>query len=303
MSPSKHRTTLEQWRIVQAVVDYGGYAQAASVLHRSPSSLNHAVSKLQHQLGIAVLEVKGRKAFLTAAGAVLLRRSRQLTDDAHQLELLAENLQMGWEPELVIAVEPLFPRSCLFAALKAFYPYSRGTRVRIRETVISATHEAITEGQADLAICGPLPKGYLGESLGTVRMLAVAHPDHPLHRLPQPLSQQELWSELQVVIRDSGRQPKEDQGWLRSEQRWTVDSFDAALELLDSGLGFCWLPDHRVQRALEHGNLRQLQLKDANVRLIPINLVVPRPDQLGPCGRELLLQLRQLNPAEHCPPG
>ncbi|MEH6814908.1 MAG: LysR family transcriptional regulator, partial [Motiliproteus sp.] len=133
----KHRTTLEQWRIVQAVVDHGGYAKAAEILHRSPSSLNHAVAKLQQQLGVAVLEVKGRKAYLTAAGEVLLRRSRQLTDDAHQLETLAENLEMGWEPELVIAVEGIFPRSCLLQALKEFYPFSRGTRVKIRDTIIS----------------------------------------------------------------------------------------------------------------------------------------------------------------------
>ena len=33
------RVTLEQWRTLQAVVDYGGYAQAAEALHRSQSSV------------------------------------------------------------------------------------------------------------------------------------------------------------------------------------------------------------------------------------------------------------------------
>ena len=294
MSPSKHRSTLEQWRILQAVVDYGGYTQAGEALHRSPSSLNHAVSKLQQQLGISLLQVQGRKAHLTPAGEVLLRRSRQLTDDAHQLETLAENLEMGWEPEVVIAVEQLFPRSCLLHALTKFYPYSRGTRLRIRETVLTGTTEAVTEGSADLVISGPLPKGYLGESLGTIKLVPVAHPDNPLHQLAQPLSAQDLSSELQIVISDSGKNPKESQGWLRSEQRWTVDNFAAAIELLSTGLGFCWLPDHYVRRSLDEGKLKLLQLKDGSVRQVPIYLVVPRPDQLGPCGRELLMQLRDL---------
>ncbi len=296
MPVSKHRSTLEQWRIVQAVVDHGGYARAAEILHRSPSSLNHAVNKLQQQLGIDLLEVRGRKAFLTAAGEVLLRRSRQLTDDARQLETLAENLQMGWEPELVIAVDSVFPRSCLLHALKEFRPYSRGTRLRIRETVITGTLDAIVEGYADLVICGGLmPKGYLGESLGVIRMLPVAHPDNPIHQLSQPLSAPDLSSAMQVVIRDSGKNPRKDLGWLRSEQRWTVDSFDAAMDLLATGLGFCWLPEHVARRALDQGELIQLNLREGSERLIPLSLVVPRPDQLGPCGRELLMQLRDLS--------
>ena len=290
----KHRTTLEQWRIVQAVVDHGGYAKAGEILHRSPSSLNHAVAKLQQQLGVAILEVSGRKAQLTAAGEVLLRRSRQLTDDAHQLETLAENLEMGWEPEVVITVEAIFPRSCLLQALKEFYPDSRGTRVQIKETVITGAQEAVLEGTADLAITGTLPKGFLGESLGTVSLVPVAHADHQLCRINKPLTADDLSSQLQIVIRDSGKQPQETGGWLKAEQRWTVDNFETALDLLSTGLGFCWVPLHKVQPMLDSGLLKRLNLQDGGVKQIPIYLVVPRPDQLGPCGRELLMQLRDL---------
>ncbi|HBN88666.1 helix-turn-helix domain-containing protein, partial [Rheinheimera aquimaris] len=65
--PYRPRSTLEQWRILQAVVDAGGYAQAAELLSKSQSSLNHAVAKLQTQLGVELLEVRGRKAYLTEA--------------------------------------------------------------------------------------------------------------------------------------------------------------------------------------------------------------------------------------------
>ena len=64
------KSTLEQWRIFQAVVEFGGYAQAAEKLNKSQSSLNHAVAKLQLTLGVALLEVRGRKASLTEEGEV-----------------------------------------------------------------------------------------------------------------------------------------------------------------------------------------------------------------------------------------
>ena len=70
------RVTLDQWRTLQAVVDHGGFAQAAEVLHRSQSSVSYTVARMQEQLGVPLLRIDGRKAVLTEAGDVLLRRSR-----------------------------------------------------------------------------------------------------------------------------------------------------------------------------------------------------------------------------------
>ena len=69
MKPLK--VSLDQWRALQAVVDYGGYAQAAAQMHRSQSSVSHAVSKLQAQLGVPLLRIEGRRAVLTTAGEVV----------------------------------------------------------------------------------------------------------------------------------------------------------------------------------------------------------------------------------------
>jgi len=56
------RVTLAQWQMLAAVVDHGGFARAAEAIHKSPSTLNHAVHKLEEQLGIQVLEPVGRQA-------------------------------------------------------------------------------------------------------------------------------------------------------------------------------------------------------------------------------------------------
>jgi DNA-binding transcriptional LysR family regulator len=49
------RVTLEQWRCLVAVVDAGGYAQAALRLHKSQSSVTYAVQKLESLLGVEAL--------------------------------------------------------------------------------------------------------------------------------------------------------------------------------------------------------------------------------------------------------
>ncbi len=119
------RVTLDQWRTLQAVVDHGGFAQAAEALHRSQSSVSYTVARMQEQLGVPLLRIDGRKAVLTEAGNVLLRRSRHLVKQASQLEDLAHHMEQGWEAEVrLVSMPPTpvpawyvpWPRSCRKAA-------------------------------------------------------------------------------------------------------------------------------------------------------------------------------------------
>src|SRR5476649_2426968 len=101
--------SLEQWRALLAVVDAGGYAQAAEALHKSQSAVTYAVQKLEAVLDVKAFEIHGRKAVLTPTGQLLYRRARSLLDEAGGLEKAARSLSAGWEPEIRIAAEVLFP--------------------------------------------------------------------------------------------------------------------------------------------------------------------------------------------------
>ena len=59
------KVSLDQWRAFVGVVDAGSYAAAAERLHRSQSTLSHAVAQLQSLLGVDVFEIRGRRAVLT----------------------------------------------------------------------------------------------------------------------------------------------------------------------------------------------------------------------------------------------
>ncbi len=284
------RVTLDQWRTLQAVVDQGGFAQAAEVLHRSQSSVSYAVARLQDQLGMQLLRIDGRKAVLTEAGNVLLRRSRQLITQASQLEDLAHHLEQGWEAEVRLVVDAAYPNARLIRALSAFMPQSRGCRVRLREEVLSGVEEVFLEGGADLAITGIELQGYLGTQLSAVEFIAVAHPQHALHQLQRDLTFQDLESQLQVVTRDSGRLQPRDAGWLGAEQRWTVGSLATAASFVSSGLGFAWLPGHLIMRELQEGLLKPLRLTTGGLRHPRFNLYANKEKALGPA-TQILIEL------------
>ena len=80
------RITLDQWRALVAVVDGGTYANAASTLHKSQSSVTYLVQKLESQLGVKVFEAQGRKSVLTPTGQLLYRRASMLIEEAAGVE-------------------------------------------------------------------------------------------------------------------------------------------------------------------------------------------------------------------------
>lgn len=289
------RVSLDQWRILQAVVDAGSYAAAAEQLHRSQSSLSYAVAKLQRMLGVRVFEIEGRKARLTAAGEVLLRQARTLLKDAEELQALAGHLKRGWEPEVRLVVDVAFPNALLLQALQRFAPQARGSRVQLHEVVISGVDEALLSGQADLGVGGFVPPGFLGEKLLEVEFIAVAAAAHPLHQQQRALTLKDLARERQLVIRDSGVHLKRDLGWLGAEERWTVSQMATSLAFVRAGMGFAWLPEHLVAPHLASGELKPLPLQRGGRRLTPLYLVLARQDEAGPAACALAEILREVS--------
>ncbi len=289
------RASIDQWRALQAVVDAGGFAQAAERLHRSQSSVSYAVAKLQEQLGVQLLEIQGRKAQLTEAGEVLLRRSRQLLEDAAELEQLARSLEQGWEAEVVLVVDAAYPSATLMTVLKRFAASCQSTRVQLNEVVLSGADEALLEGRADLAIAAQVPQGFLGDRLLEVEFIAVAHRDHPLHQREVPLTSEALRRELQVVVRDSGLYLNRSIGWLGSAQRWTVSSLETAVAAVSSGLGFGWLPQHKIETELAQGLLLPLPLREGGRQQAPLHLVFGRSEMTGPATQQLAQFFREVS--------
>lgn len=298
------RVTLDQWRTLQAVVDHGGFAQAAEALHRSQSSVSYTVARMQEQLGVPLLRIEGRKAVLTEAGAVLLRRSRQLLKQAGQIEDLAHQLELGWEAEVRLVIDAAFPTGRIARALTDFMPKSRGCRVRLREEVLSGVVDVLREGTADLAISGLEIPGYLGTDLGTVEFVAVAHPEHSLHQLRRELTSQDLENQLQIVIRDSGKAQPMDVGWLGAEQRWTVSSMATAALFVRRGLGFAWLPRPVIARELHEGRLKELPLPQGGIHRPRFRLYANKDKPLGPATQILVESITTFagaDPDETCP--
>jgi len=295
------KTSLEQWAVLAAVIDQGGFAQAADRLHRSQSAVSYAVARLQEALDVPLLAIEGRKAVLTPHGQVLLKRVRPLLRDLAALEALARQLVRGWESELRLVVDAAFPRERLMRIIAELQRLCPDTELQLSDAVLSGAEEAIAENRADVVVTTRVPPGALGQWLIDVAFVAVARFDHPLSLLEHPLTTADLARHVQAVVRDSGMRSPRDEGWLGAEHRCTVSSVESSLATVEAGLAFAWLPRHIVEGPLRTGTLRALPLALGATRNMPLYLVLVRPELAGPAARAAVECFQRHVPAAPLP--
>ena len=139
--------TLEQWRALMAVVDAGGYAQAAGALHKSQSAVTYAVQKLESQLGVKAFEIQGRKAVLTPTGQLLYRRARALLDEAGGAGAGgAGAFGRAGRRRSASRSKSCFRPGCCCECLDRFGAESPHTRIEVVESVLGGTGRGAAAG-------------------------------------------------------------------------------------------------------------------------------------------------------------
>ncbi len=296
------KISLEQWRALVAVVEAGGYAQAAERLNKSQSTVSYAVQKLQSLLAIDALVVKGRKAELTSAGRLLYRRGKALLAEASRLERAAAQMAQGWEAELGVAAEIIFPTWLLLECLATLSNELPDMRIQLHESVLGGTAELLSSGRVNLAIASSIPGGFIGDPLMSVRFVAAASPCHPLHQLGRPLTADDLRHHRHLIVRDSGTQPAGDEAFRVTDQRWTVSAKATSIRAACMGLGFAWYAENIIRSELDTGALEPLPLIEGAERWAMLYLVYADSDAAGPGARRLASLLKQACSARENPP-
>jgi DNA-binding transcriptional LysR family regulator len=267
-------------------------------MHKSQSTLTYAIQQVERLLSVKLFEIRGRKAVLTPTGQLLYRRGKTLVDDAERLERAAGELSKGWETEIRLAVDIIFPTWLLVQCMGAFAAERPETRIELYETVLSGTDDMLLARNVDFVIIPSIPQGFIGDVLMPVHAVCVAAPSHPLHHLGRPATLDDLRRHRHLLIRDSGIQRARSGGWL-NEQRWTVSHKATSIHALSLGYGYAWLPDDWIRGELERGELAPVPLREGAERTGSLYLVFADRDATGP-GALRLAEIIRENVASEC---
>ncbi|HBC8869998.1 LysR family transcriptional regulator [Proteus mirabilis] len=247
----KSRTTLDQWITLQAVVDYGGFAQAADVLHRTQSSISYTINKLEQTLGIEILSLEKRRAVLTTEGELLLTLSREVTEKALSLEKKAKNIKFNNKLRINLLIDPMYVADLFLNKISQFIKQNKQYDINIYRNSLSKS-EILAQKEYDLIVSPYYIKSLQPIVLESITTTLVSHPDSPL----QKLQDEELLQELQrhSCISLSPDSPDTD----NQAQVIQVGSVETAISLIQHGLGYARLPLIFIQDELNKKTIKQL---------------------------------------------
>jgi DNA-binding transcriptional LysR family regulator len=297
----RSRVSLKQWAILHAVIDHGGFAHAAEHLHLSQSAISYTIGQMQKQLGVSLLKIEGRKAQITSEGLGILKRSRILVREAIELEEYALKLKHGHAAEIKLAIEEYFPTPLVMHAIRMFSAQHKKVKVHLMEASMNEVEAVLQERTIDIAITSDVPRGFVGDPILNIEYLPVAHPEHRLCKLGREITADDIEHEVEIVV----GKPQGSESMARSDEkepgclRWEVSNFDTAVSALCEGLGYGWLPKHRIQRSLDRGKLTMLPMQDSRLRNASLFLIYAHPAVVIPEAVQLADILREVASTGH----
>jgi DNA-binding transcriptional LysR family regulator len=289
--------TFDQLRIFLAVVDAGSFAAAGRRLNRAVSVVSYGVVNLEAQLGLLLFEREGsRKPVLTTAGRALLAEARAINQGMDGLRAKVKGLLDGLEAEVDLAVDVMLPSSRLGRVLRDFVQEFPTVSLRLHTEALGAVTAMVLDGTAAIGISGPLAAGVDGvecRSAGSVPMVPVAAPDHPLARMDRiaPGAGRDY---TQLVLTDRSRFTEGQDFSVMSPRTWRLADLGAKHALLREGIGWGNMPLQMIEPDLVAGTLVRLHMPDHVGGTYRFAGVWRRDTPPGPAASWLLDQFVQL---------
>lgn len=296
MKPSYlHRLTLRQIQIFLAVCRQQSYSKAAEELALTQPAVSAQVRQLETVVGETLFDYLGKRLYLTPAGAALERAGRDLLQRLVGLEMELAELRGVMQGTLTIAIE---------TSAQYFMP-AELSRFAVRHPRVGVVLEVVNHGEAlrrlrdnldDLVVMGQLPqdRALAFTPFRDNELIAVAAPGHPL-AAARDIGLLQLSGEV-LLVRETGSGTRKafetychQQSVLFRQQR-QLGSLEAIKQGVRAGLGVAVLPREACARALQQGDMVEL-----DVRGMPLRrswcAVYPRGKNLTPVAAAFLQQL------------
>jgi molybdate transport repressor ModE-like protein len=260
MATARDVLTPDALSLLQAVEQAGSFAAAARELGLVPSAVTYRIRQIEDALDVLLFDRSSRQARLTDAGAELLREGARLLEEIDAVANRVKRVATGWESQLTIAVDTVISCPTIMEMAQDFFELAPTTRLRLRDESLSGTLEALTSGQADLAVGLALEtgttSGIQSQALGEMLFVYVVAPHHPLAKAKGPIRDEVLQKHRAIAVADSvQRGAPVTRGLLAGQDVLTVPTMRAKLDAQLRGLGGGFVPEPMARPYIERGTL------------------------------------------------
>ncbi|MBE9042609.1 LysR family transcriptional regulator [Oscillatoriales cyanobacterium LEGE 11467] len=246
---------LRHLRYFVAVAEASNFSRAAERLHIAQPPLSKQIRDLEAELGVQLLDRRGRPLKLTPAGSVFLAEARSILAQVDRSITAARQAERGESGQLTVGFNSSAANSILSDVLRAVRSSFGDIELVLQELTARQQLEALRKGEIDVGFMHRFP---IEEDDGTLNFLtvlresfvAVLPETHPLATrteislnqlagdrfiLPPSHLGTNLYAQIASLCRQSGFEPNVIQ-----EAQW----MQTILSLVSAGMGVTLLPEN-----------------------------------------------------------
>ena len=245
-------------------VEHGSFAAAARTMNQSPAALGQNVARLEHFLGVRLLNRTTRTMSLTPEGRILIERARGPLGEIEEISRIFEERRgkvagpLRVSAPVGVARHQLVPLIARFAALHPGVQIELDASDEVRDFAEGAT-------DVSLRILRPQDSSVIARPITTLQALTLASPDY-LKSAGVPTEPRELMQHRCIGYRYSGSGRIADLHFriggkdvaLAFQPTLIVNDVEAACELAASGLGIVQPPSNYAAYYLKNRHLVQV---------------------------------------------
>jgi DNA-binding transcriptional LysR family regulator len=244
---------IEQLEYLLAVNRHGSLRQASEQMHVSQPALREAVSKLERELGVALLDRHRSGARVSQAGRDLLEPAAEILEAVARLRAAAGN-QLASRRLLRVGTVNAGTVTLLLPALRAFQAECPSSTVEILNLQQDDIYLRLAEGTLDIGLVNLLEGDDVPPELEPIpliagRPVAVLPAGHPLATLPA-VSVEELRDHQFVAMRAGYVMHRFAHRLFGSGlpvDWYSADGAEMGKVMVAQGLGIALLPDFSVR--------------------------------------------------------
>ncbi|MEW8013585.1 MAG: LysR family transcriptional regulator [Candidatus Sedimenticola endophacoides] len=257
---------------LRGVVELGGVEEAARALHMGQPAVTKRLRSLDERYGVPMMQRRGRKLALTAAGEKVYAYARLILDHHGLLRDDLASLRVG-ENRLRLEVTFAIGEHLLPDLLLAFSDAHPEYRIESRMGYTRRIQAHLATGLTDLALLEQAPDhpDILVQKWLDDELVLVCGPGHPLWgsdlitvtdlpRLRYVLREEK--SSMRLILDKALR----DIGIANLPVTMEVGSTDTIVEMLDRGAHISFLPRFAVEDALSAGSLYQVRIQGLRIK-------------------------------------
>jgi LysR family transcriptional regulator, low CO2-responsive transcriptional regulator len=267
---------LDYLKTYLALVKLGSFSSVAKQFSISQPAVSFQIQKLEHDLGVRLINRNQKKLTLTDSGRRLLEFATAV--DGEEANLLKDLGRLRDEVggELLIAASTTPGEYILPVLVGEFINQNPAVTARVVIEDSTAVITGVKDGSYEVGFCGSSPpKGQGFESFKTAEdeIVLIVFPEHPFARRKQVAFAEIEGEELIFREPTSGTQKsmealmaKAGLNINRLKPRLTLGSSQAIVSAVEVHAGIAFVSNLAIKKSLELGTVRQVALSDVRLK-------------------------------------